>query len=237
MKNISVIWLLALILGLSACQTTQRTIDKSKNTPIKRIVILGSSTAAGVGPKNPNNTWVNRLRREIQLQGLPVAVLNLAVGGYSTFQLMPDDFQQAERPKVDKAHNISQALRLNPSAIVLNLPSNDTTSGYPITEQKSNFIRIVETAHRLRIPIWITTTQPRNVNDAKRAELIQMRDWLKAQFGNRVIDFWSEIAEEDGKINAQYNSGDGIHLNDEAHALLFERVKTSGLLEAFKRAQ
>ena len=44
-------------------------------------------------------------------------------------------------------------------------------------------------------------------------------------FGNTVIDFWTgfPVANKNGML-PQYDAGDGIHMNDAAHQILFDRV-------------
>jgi hypothetical protein len=40
----------------------------------------------------------------------------------------------------------------------------------------------------------------------------------------RVLDFWTGIADANGNIVGTYNSGDGVHLNNKGHRVLYERV-------------
>lgn len=202
----------------------KRMADVETSPKYKRIVVLGSSTAEGVGPKVWENTWVNRLRGVLEPTG-KIHVFNIARSAYSTFHLLPTGSpMMASRPQPDVERNITKALSLNPEAIIINLPSNDTTAGYGFEEQIQNFATIIAPAQEKGIPVWITTTQPRNLSGEKRAELMQVRDRLKALYGNFVIDFWSEIALEDGRINPKYDAGDQIHLTDSAHDLFFVRV-------------
>jgi lysophospholipase L1-like esterase len=127
----------------------------------------------------------------------------------------------------------------HPKAIVINLPSNDVAYGYSIAEQVANFDTLLAYAKRRHVPLWISTTQPRNFpSSAMREKLIAMRDSLfyrYPRFGAHVIDFWTEIAGSDGRIKPQYDSGDGIHLNNAGHRILFERVVAAGVREALSK--
>jgi hypothetical protein len=138
---------------------------------------------------------------------------------------MPDgNAPPAGRPSPDRERNITKALSLKPTAIIINLPSNDATSGYSVQEQLANYSAVLARANAQKVPVWITTTQPRNLSDAQRQNLMAMRDSTFARFGDKAIDFWTDIAEANGRIKSIYDSGDGIHLNDAAHGILFDRV-------------
>ncbi len=213
-------------------------IDKisfSKKGKIERIVILGSSTAAGKGPSSIDSSWVNRFRRYAEKVNLLNKVINLAVSGYTTYHIMPDGFvpTKKNRPLPSKGHNITKALELNPTSIIINLPSNDAFFKYSVDEQIANYKVILKKAKEQNVPVWITTTQPRNNNSdsTMTKELITMRDSTYSLCGNHTIDFWTTLATEKGKINPKYDSGDGIHLNDAGHKILFERVVVKGIIQ------
>lgn len=189
------------------------------------IVVLGSSTAEGAGPRDRNNAWVNRYRAHVQARNPQINVINLAKGGYTTYHVMPDNFAPpANRPAPDKERNITKALSLQPSALIINLPSNDAAYGYSVKEQLANYDSLLALIKRNNIPVWVCTTQPRNLSDTPRKEQRILRDALFAKLGKNAIDFWNGLATDDDKIKPSYDSGDGIHLNDEAHKILFERV-------------
>ena len=192
------------------------------------IVVLGSSTAAGTGPKDPNNAWVWRYKATLARQFPNVTLVNLAIGGLSTFELQPTGYRPPpNRPAPVEGNNITAALALNPSAIIVNLPSNDQANNYPLAEQLANYERIASLARSAQVLLWISTTQPRNFNDVtQRESLTQARDAITTRFAPRTLDFWTPFATTTGFIKASYNSGDDTHLNDEAHAVL------AGIVEA-----
>ncbi|HRR10290.1 MAG TPA: glucoamylase family protein [Rhodothermales bacterium] len=207
--------------------TPERMPDVQTSPKFKRLVVMGSSTAEGVGPKVWENTWVNRLRSMVEPTG-KIHVFNIARSAYTTFHLLPTGHPKVHnRPEPDVERNISKALSLNPDGIIINLPSNDTAAGYGLEAQMLNFEAILAHTKEKGIGVWITTTQPRNLTEEKRAELMQVRDQLKLRYGDGVIDFWHEVALEDGKISPRYDAGDQIHLNDAAHDLFFKRVEAA----------
>ncbi len=194
------------------------------------VVVLGSSTAAGTGPSVPDSAWVNRYRASVQALDPSNQVTNLAVGGFRTYHIMPTGFvPPAGRPSPDPAQNITQALGVAPDLLIINLPSNDAASSYPVSEQLANYDVILAEAAAQSVPAWIATTQPRNLSAARRANLMEMRDSTFARFGDFAVDFWNTLALSDGTIDPLYDKGDGVHLNDAGHRILFERMSAKGI--------
>jgi lysophospholipase L1-like esterase len=204
----------------------------TSDSVITNIVVIGSSTAAGIGSSVSDSAWVNRYHKYINQQNTNAKVVNLAVGGYTTYDLMPSDFIPPQgRPTPKVSSNITKALSYNPLAVIINLPSNDVTYGYSISEQLSNYDTILARSNEMNVPVWISTTQPRNLSDQQRLFQIEMRDSTFSRFGGFALDFWTDLANEDGRINDLYDSGDGIHLNDAGHKILFERVVSAEVYE------
>ncbi len=195
------------------------------------IVILGSSTAAGAGPSHPDSTWVNRYRKFIQSINPQNHVTNLAQGGTTTYQIMPDWYTAPTgRPARNTTRNISEAIRLQADAVIVNMPSNDAANGFTLSEQMTNFHTIVNTADSAGIPVWVCTTQPRNFSANQRQLQMDVRDSILSQFGSRAVDFWSGFADSLGNLDTAYDSGDGVHMNDHAHRVLFQRVQAKNIL-------
>ena len=196
------------------------------DSTVNNIAVLGSSTAAGVGPSSSDSAWVTRYRNYLFEKNTTIKVINLAVGGYTTYDIMPTGYVPPEsRPSPSISQNITKAVSYSPKAIIINLPSNDVSSGYSISEQLANYDTILSVANSNNIPVWITTTQPRNFSDIQQIrKQIEMRDSTYSRFGDKAIDFWTDIADSNGRINSIFDSGDGVHLNDTAHAVLFSRV-------------
>ena len=214
--------ILAISLLLQSCFI--KPTGRNHSNPVK-VVVLGSSTAAGTGPKNIKNAWVNRYRDYLVKKDTANKVINLAVGGYTTYHLLPTGTVVPEnRPKPDPEHNITKAISYKPDIIIINLPSNDAAYGYSVNEQLNNYRTIVKPAGELNIPVYVTTPQGRNMSKEKLQIQFALKDSTYAMFGDKTIDFWTISATGDGKINPKYNSGDGVHLNDEGHRLLFEEV-------------
>lgn len=196
-----------------------------------KIVVIGSSTSAGAGPTVSDSAYVNRYRKFlVDSVNAGCTVINLAVGGATTYKMQPTGFTPPPNRSgfpADTARNITKAISLAPDGIIINYPSNDAGSAFTVQEQKDNFLRVMAKADSAHIPVWITTTQPRNFTDTARLNnLVRMRDWLNTTYGpDHNIDFWTGLADSVGKIIPAYNSGDGVHLNNAAHRILNDRVK------------
>lgn len=190
-----------------------------------KIVVLGSSTAAGAGANPVSMSWVNRYAALLASTSAQNTVINRAVGGYTTYQCLPTgSIPPAGRPKPDAGRNITYALAQHPTAIIVNLPTNDAAFGFSLDETQHNFQIIAATARAARVPMWVTTSQPRLLTPDKRAKLVAIRDWIKSAFGSKAIDFWTDIANPDGTLGKDYDCGDGTHPNNLGHAVLFRRV-------------
>ncbi len=227
MKNLFI--LLASLLFISQLQA-QVTINPCARATDIHIVVIGSSTAAGTGPTNSANAWVNRYRTYLQNINPNNLVTNLAVGGTTTYHIMPDWFvAPSNRPVVTPAKNVSQAITLGADAIIVNMPSNDASNGFGVNEQMFNFRTIANVADSMGIPVWVCTTQPKNFSAAKKAIQTAVRDSILNYFGSKAIDFWTGFADATDGLATFYDSGDGTHMNDTAHAELNQRVIAEGI--------
>lgn len=190
------------------------------------VVVLGSSTAAGVGPAHPHQGWAFQFEHYLKQQDERFHLSNLAQPGYLSYQLMPTGYiPPVGRPWPDPQHNLTRALQLKPNAIILNLPSNDTDAGFSLDEQLHNLRSLADQASKRGIKVWVTTTQPRAFNPEKVALQEQLRDSIFVNFGDYAIDFWSGLDDCAGWPLEEYDSGDGTHLNADAHRIMFDRVR------------
>jgi len=198
-----------------------------------KIVVLGSSTAAGTGPSSTANAWVWLYTDYLKQQDTRFDITNLAVGGYTTFDILPTGtpIPSSVNETIDTARNITKAISLNADGIIVNMPSNDSNMGYSVAMQMDNFNLLNATAQANNIPIWICNVQARNFGIGSNSMNIQlqMASQIPTTFPTNNIDFWTTIANADGTVNSLYNAGDGVHLNNAGHQILLQRVINSGL--------
>ncbi len=189
-----------------------------------KIAILGSSTAEGTGA-SPDSSWVDRYADYLKYD-TKFEVINFARGGYNTFRILPTGTETPSGQNIDETRNVTAALAINPCAIIVNMPSNDAAGGYDAATQLANFEAVANAAEAAGSQIWIATTQPRNFSDENLIAIqTEVRDSIFSIYGANAIDFWTDIADADNRILEEVNSGDGVHLNDKGHKILFERVR------------
>lgn len=190
-----------------------------------RIVVLGSSTAAGGGATPRDSGWVFKYTDSMKRINAAYQVFNLAGSGYTTYAMQPGNFVPPPgRPLPLPRNNIDTALTLRPDALIINFPSNDAAYNYSLQEQMDNFIRVTDTAAAHHIPVWVTTTQPRDGFTASQVALqLEMKSWIETYYGDRSIDFWTGIATAKDSISSQFHV-DGIHVNNAGHEIFYERV-------------
>lgn len=218
-------FILSFLLVTFLCSYTQR-----------KVLILGSSTSAFptcFGPTNPANCYIERLK---SFYGPLLIVDNRAATGFNVYRGMPKTYvPPPDRDQPRDYFNITDGLSTNPDVVLINYPSN----GYDIfsvTEIMFCFRTIKKAANDAGKPCFITTTQPRsNFDDASRERMRIVKDSVLKEFGYYAIDFWKDLADpSNNKIATPYSvPSDPIHVNDEAHRILFERVVTKDIMNVF----
>lgn len=204
-----------------------RPIDPAQTGAV-RVVVLGSSTAEGEAARPLSNAWANRYREYLQSINPQSELFNFAIGGFTTFNVMPSGYVPPSPWNTSQyvpvnANNITYGLALQPTLIIVNLPTNDCASYIPVSVQMNNYERIIAEARAHNVPVWITSPQGRNVDQAGRSLLVQLRAATEASYPDRVIDFWTGLADSAGFILPEFNF-DGTHLNNAGHAVLYDRV-------------
>jgi lysophospholipase L1-like esterase len=194
------------------------------------MAIVGSSTSACTGPSSTATCYVGRLRTFYNQQPPSDTTIDngFAVGGYNCYRGMPSSYippysEPSRQP--DPAHNITAALAINPDVVLVNYPTND----YDVLRIDSIMYclrTIRDSANKKGVPCFVTSTQPRTAfNAAGRAKLKELHDSIMQEMGFFAVDFWTGIADPaDYSILPAYSQGDGIHLNDAGHDILFQRV-------------
>jgi lysophospholipase L1-like esterase len=183
------------------------------------IVVEGSSTAAGTGASDSTKSWVGLYRAYAQGINPKNKIINLARPGYVTANI-----------------SFSQAFAYKPDGIILSMPSNDAAHNVPVSESIANYDAFVAKAKAQNIPVWITTTQPRNLSDTGLKLLVEMRDSTYSRYKKMAVNFWDGLANPDGTIKSIY-SRDGIHPNDAGHDTLYNHLLAKKVLDSLIRRQ
>lgn len=187
-----------------------------------RVLGIGSSTLAGYGLNTPDrmgdkiNAW---------LSGNTYAPVwrNLAVAGYTSVNLLPS----ADGGMTGT--NIDSAINSNPDFIFLSLASNDATTGITVNQSLVNYRKIDSAAKAKGIPIFFSTTQPRTSANAGQQTLLKiLADSIRANWPDRYVEAFNDVVDRtaamDAVIQAQYDNGDGTHLNTRGNQFVVDRL-------------
>lgn len=189
-----------------------------------RIVVLGSSTAAGVGASSPAMSWVGRLAEAIAPRGF--AVVNRSISGSTTRDSIA-------RFNVDAAAWNPAFVVLATSIVNEGLTDNDIPKIVPqYLANTRQLIRMVEDIGA--IPIVVSPYPNGAFTPRIRAALVQLSSDLEAE-GVAVWDFLSAVDDGQGKWLPGL-SADGTHPTDTGHALLFGSIPVSFFEAATRRA-
>lgn len=223
-KQLNKFYIIVFALYLTSCQKEvqngpSQVIKQVKNTPT--IVILGSSTAAGVGANPIDSSWANIVQSTVNSSGKKAIFINLGLQDYTTYDVMPNGFRCADRPNPDTARNISKALFYKPSLVMINLPTNDIALNYSDQEILNNYQKLTSVLDSAQVKYIIFSTQPRNFSDAnQRLRLSTLNNKLISKYHGNINDFLGQLSTPDFDIAEIYSAGDGIHLNNAGHRVI-----------------
>jgi hypothetical protein len=117
--------------------------------------------------------------------------------------------------------------------VIVSYPTNGYDT-YTIPEIMQCLQTMKDSANILGKTCYITTSQPRQdgpfADMAIRTKLKIIADSIMNRFGNYAIDFFTPIADPVSyMINPDYSYGDGTHVNDAGHKLLFKQVRNKDI--------
>jgi acyl-CoA thioesterase-1 len=231
LHNAKRILVVALLIGVTACggsatdTTAVKPVVGSSVAEVKpgTWVVMGSSTAAGTGAP-ADKGWAALLQVAYRASG--AQILNIAKGGMVTYEgLGANSPRVSGRPAPDPAVNIDQALSRKPVLLIVSYPTNDTARGYSVDETVRNVLEIRAQALAAGVPVIVTSTQPRNLADVQLAQMRMIDQRLAASIGDCLVDVRQPIAGPDGRLAAQYDSGDGVHPSEAGHQLIASTIE------------
>ena len=189
---------------------------------------MGSSTAAGVGASTPSNGWAALISSAYANRG--ETMVNIALGGSVTYNGLSISVPPTpDRPPPNTTHNIDAALSYGPKFVLIGYPSNDTAFGYSADETVRNHLSIRGTAEQHGVAVMVLGSQPqRGVPSAWAAQTFAEIDQRLGQaFGPCFVYARAALAMPNDTLNPDYDSGDGQHLNDAGHQVIYSLVKTA----------
>jgi len=226
MNTLRLKFLLLAIICFAGCKkySASPVYQEPKRTPT--VVILGSSTAEGYGATPPDSAWAHRLDVAVNKNGTKAKFVNLAFGDYSTYEELPTGTpSMAGKPIPDTSRNITKALTYNPTLVIISLPSNDVAFNYTDDEIINNYAKIIRALDAAKVNYIVFSTQPRDFSDInQRMRLKTLNDKIKAIYTYHMDDFLDQLSTATYSIIPKYDSGDGIHVNNAGHKIIFNSV-------------
>lgn len=188
-------------------------------------VVMGSSSAVGAGASTPDKSWVGLLQSD--QVAAQAQIHNIARGGYTTYQALSEQcVVNPNRRQPDAEHNIDKALTLAPDLVLLSFPSNDAALGYSATETAANILLLRQQLADQNTALLVLSAQPRNMAPDKQKLLTELDRLLKPVLTDCFVAVYAPLAGGGG-LAPEFDSGDGVHLNDAGHALVFNAVKAA----------
>lgn len=224
MKLLQLKFLILLAICFTACTKDPSPVVTPKHASAPpTVVILGSSTAEGTGANPPDSSWAHRLAAAVNKTSIKANFVNLAFGGYTTYEVSPTGSAPVSgRPVPDTGRNITKALSYHPGLVIISLPSNDIAYNFTDTEILNNYANITQALTSQNVPYIIFSTQPRDFSDPnQRMRLKTINDKIKAVYTYHVNDFLDQLSTSTYSINPLYEAGDGIHVNNAGHLVIF----------------
>jgi len=190
------------------------------------IVIIGASTAAGRGASTPDSAWVNRLIAATVNNTKPLHYRNLALGGLTSYAAMPTGFvPPSGRPAPDTARNVTKALSYHPDLVMITYPSNDVANNYANSEVLSNYRTVIKLLEQASVNYIVFGAQPRDLSTLSKRKLLKtLSDSIASAFPDHHHDYYDMLATSTYNIKPELAAGDGIHVNDTGHRLIFKSV-------------
>jgi len=176
-----------------------------------RIVVLGSSTAYGIGASVPDSSWVGRVKAYYKSRHLLDTLINLAVPGSFTdtgIKLLP------------------RALSYNPDIVLVSFPSNDIVADVSIPVYMSHLRKMYNTVRAAGKKCYVATTQPRDDPNAEPVLKIG-RDSIVKEFTAHYLQYYDPLVAPGSYAFNPLYTAEGTHPNNAGHRLLFQSFLTA----------
>jgi lysophospholipase L1-like esterase len=232
-----------LLLFIAVIMLAQTGYAQLTNTTKRTIVVMGSSSAYGWRATCPDSTWVNRLQKDLHFYNRGDTVIDIAYPGNTTYICLPTGASHpAYAPDSNPDYNVTKALSLNPTFVIISLPTNDIADGYSNSETLANYTTITDMLDAAHVPYILTGTQPRDLatdpgslsngglTPAEQADLGTFNGLLSAQYPanstyhtaivNNFLTLLS-VSSTNYEIKPSIGYGDGIHYVDPGHRIVY----------------
>lgn len=216
-------------------------IDVAPSAPLNTVVTFGSSTTDGFGSTpNANRRWPDYLARRLKDAGETrfMSVLNAGIGGNQLTSsemplavgLPPFLFGEAGSKRLD------WDVLAQPGAtdLIVHIGSNDLRVGVAGTMLIKAFQQVAQLSRKTYRRVFGTTILPGGYQPEQVEQRRLVNTWLREQgphWFDAIFDFATGLSSPDDKavLHPAYDSGDGIHPNDEGYRLMAEAVDINQL--------
>ena len=216
-------------------------IDVLPSTPLNAVVAFGSSTTDGAGSTlNANRRWPDYLALRLKDAGGTrfMSVINAGISGN---QLTSSEIPQAEGTGIPPflfgeagSQRLAWDVLAQPEAtdLIVHIGSNDLRFGVPAAKLIEAYQQVVRQARNTYRRVFGTTILPGGYSPAQMEQYHRVNTWLREQGKqcfDAIFDFATPLASPDDEavLHPSYDSGDGIHPNDEGYRLMAEAVDIS----------
>ncbi len=218
-------------------------IDVLPTSPLNAVVAFGSSTTDGFGSTlNANTRWPDFLARRLMDAGGTriMSVLNAGIGGNQLTSSEVPQLMGTGMPRLLFGEAGSQRLAwdvmVQPGAtdLIVHIGSNDLRFGVAAETLISSFQQLVKQARTRYQKVFGTTILPGGYSPEQVAQRQRVNTWIQeqgSQWFDAIFDFATPLRspENEAMLHPAYNSGDGMHPNDEGYRLMAEAVDINQL--------
>jgi lysophospholipase L1-like esterase len=219
-------------------------IDVAATPESSAIVALGDSITDGFGSTSgAYGTWPDALANRLVVAGLPRSVLNEGIGGNRLLSDSPADFGMAfgesalarfDRDVLGQAgvEFLVVFMGINDIGMGMMDPSQVRSSAEMITALN----QVIERAHERGITVIGGTITPYEGADyyspEGEATRQEVNAWIRTSGAyDEVVDFDAVVQDpaQPTRIQAEFDSGDALHINDAGYTAMAEAISLDWL--------
>lgn len=214
-------------------------IDVAATPESSAIVALGDSITDGFGSTSgAYGTWPDALTNRLVVAGLPRGVLNEGIGGNRLLSNPPAEFSLAMGENALARFDRDVLAQAGVAYLIVYMGINDIGMGLMDPSQVRSSAelitaldQIVERAHERGITVIGGTITPYEGADYSSPEGEATRQevnaWIRTSGAfDHVVDFDAAVQDpaQPGRILADYDAGDALHINDAGYIAMAEAI-------------